>query len=144
MTRNAIAREVGVSPSTVTKVCDTARPPITFDRTATATAVEARATDLKARRQALATGLLDDVERLRGMLFSDIERKHMSVTNGEVTYYTKPVPGEIKDLLIAAGIGIDKHLTLVRHDTDGVDLQGLDLFLAHLIPGARLPGEDAA
>lgn len=49
--RNAIAREVGISPAAVTYAC--AAMNLTFARTAVAAANEARVVDLKARRLAL-------------------------------------------------------------------------------------------
>lgn len=127
--RNAVAREFGVSPSTVSRICSEATPPITFDRTATAVAVEAHMDDMKARRAALARGMLDDVDRIRGMFFTDQRRVHMSVTMGEVEYWTPPTPGELRDLLTATGIAIDKHLVLVREDSDERDLPAVEVFL---------------
>lgn len=127
--RNAVAREFGVSPSTVTRICREATPPITFDRTATAVAVEAQVTDMKARRARLAEGMLDDVDKIRGMLFTDQRRVHMSVTNGEQEFWSPPSPGELRDLLTATGIAIDKHLVLVREDSDDRDLPAVEVFL---------------
>lgn len=49
--RNAIARELGIAFATVTKICQAAG--LTFDRTATKAAVEARQIDNRARRVAL-------------------------------------------------------------------------------------------
>jgi hypothetical protein len=65
--RNAIAREVGCSLSTVTMVCRAAG--LTFDRSATKVAVEARQVDLRAARQEVLTELYDiareDIRRLK-------------------------------------------------------------------------------
>lgn len=144
LSRNEVARRVGISTSTVSRICAAASPPITFDRTLIREAQEARTVDLKARRQAIAQGLLDDVDRLRTMLFEPVERTHMSVTLGEQKYMAAPAAGEIKDLLIGAGIALDKHVALVKHDSEGVDLTGLDAFLAMLAPGVRLPGDGEA
>lgn len=132
MGRNAIAKLCHVSPSTVSLVCSSARPPISFDRTATATAVKAITTDLKARRAQIAEGLLDDLDRIRTMMFSEVERHHFSVTKGDETYHASASAGEIKDLFIAAGIALDKHLLLVRTDSDDRDLPAVDQWLLEM------------
>ncbi|MEU2800235.1 hypothetical protein [Streptomyces sp. NPDC007117] len=62
-TRNGVARATGVSEGSVTNICGTAG--ITFDRSATAAAVQARVIDLKAARLGLATSMLDDVQAAR-------------------------------------------------------------------------------
>ncbi|MFJ5046397.1 hypothetical protein [Streptomyces sp. NPDC088719] len=62
-TRNGVARETGVSEGSVTSICTTAG--ISFDRSATAAAVQARVIDLKAARLGLATSMLDDVQVAR-------------------------------------------------------------------------------
>jgi predicted transcriptional regulator len=48
--RNAVARELKLSPSTVSKVAAECDPPLTFDRSASAAAVAAKVADAKARR----------------------------------------------------------------------------------------------
>lgn len=136
-TRNAIAREVGISPSTVTSICAAARPPITFDRSATKVAVEAAVADAKARRAKLANGLLDDADKLRDMFFKDREQVHYSVTLGEQRYSTPPSPSDIREMITAFGIAVDKHLVLVRHDADDSDLPAVDKFIAAMLGGTQ-------
>jgi len=133
MSRNAIARQVGVSNYSVTKICATASPPITFDRKATAAATEAVLVDLKSMRATIARGLLtDEVDKLRTMFGGKISRTSWSVTTGVVEYETPATPGELKDLAVAMGILLDKHLVLVNADSDDTDLPAVDRWLAHL------------
>lgn len=132
-TRNAIAKLVGLSPSTVSRICAEAVPPITFDRSKVAVAIEANTIDVKARRAALSIGLLDDLDRLRKMMFEPTTRVHFSVTNGREEYEAQPSSGEIKDLFIAAGIAIDKHLVLVRTDSDDRDLPAVDQWISAMM-----------
>jgi len=61
--RNEIARTVGCSPTTVTKVAKAHK--VTFDGSITATATSARAADAKARRTALGLDMLGDLEDAR-------------------------------------------------------------------------------
>lgn len=61
--RNEIARAVGVSPTTVTRIAKEER--LTFDRSKTAQAVQVVSIDAKARRKALGARLLSDMEEAR-------------------------------------------------------------------------------
>lgn len=89
-TRNDVARQTGVSPASVTRLCSAANIP--FDRKATAAAVQARVIDLKAARVHLAGGLLDDVAEARLRLhqtteprdFFDLARAVAVLTNAHV------------------------------------------------------------
>lgn len=65
--RNDIARQVGVSGSTVTKTVTDAGG--TFDRTATTAATEARKADAAALRAQLELDYLEDAQRLRAQLW---------------------------------------------------------------------------
>lgn len=60
---NAIARELGVSPSTVSRHAKAAG--LTFDRSLTAKAVEAARIDAASRRAEVGAGLLEDISRAR-------------------------------------------------------------------------------
>ncbi|MBT2425225.1 helix-turn-helix domain-containing protein [Streptomyces sp. ISL-112] len=64
--RNEIAREVGISTASVSRICADAG--VGFDRSLTAAALQARVIDLKAARIGLATDLLDDVTVARGRM----------------------------------------------------------------------------
>lgn len=66
-TRNAIAKEAGVSGDTVTKVVRAAG--LTFDRTMTLQATEAKKADAAKLRAQLELDLLDDARRLREQLW---------------------------------------------------------------------------
>ncbi|MER6361550.1 hypothetical protein [Kitasatospora sp. NPDC001527] len=88
--RNEVARLSGVSPASVTRICSAAG--VTFDRTATAAAVEARVIDMKQARGLLASGLLDDIAEARHRLhrageareFFDLARSVSVLTNAHV------------------------------------------------------------
>lgn len=61
--RNEVARRTGVPPTTVSRIC--AEAGVSFDRTATAQATEARVIDAKAKRSILAANLLEDIDEAR-------------------------------------------------------------------------------
>lgn len=135
MSRNAIAKECGISTSTVTRICAEATPPITFDRTMTKVAVEARTVDLKARRTALSSSMLDDVDELRRRMFLDYQVKTTDGNGTVVTYEASPGARDWKDTMTAVGIAIDKHLVLVKADSDDRDLPAVDAWLAAMMGG---------
>ncbi|MGW4727655.1 helix-turn-helix domain-containing protein [Streptomyces shenzhenensis] len=69
--RNEIARAIGRSPSTVSKIAGQFDPPLSFDRAPQVeAATRVRTADLAARRAALALALQEDAERLREQLWS--------------------------------------------------------------------------
>jgi len=134
--RNGIARTLGVAPSTISRWCAAADPPVTFDRTATRAATEARVDDAKARRAKLSTALLDDLDALRADLFTERTRVHFDPKSGKTTTYTAPpTPGELRDLVVSVGVLLDKHLTLARHDSDDRDLPAVDQWIAWALGG---------
>lgn len=130
MSRNAVAREVGISTSTVTRICRDAKPPVSFDRSATRVAVEARTVDLKAKRTEIAERAVVEVERLFGLL--DAEHEVINWHEGFMSRGTidRPTSGDVKNYATAIGILVDKHLVLTRHDSDDRDLPAVDAWLA--------------
>lgn len=129
-TRNGVAREHGVSGDTVTRICAAARPPITFDRKGTQAATEARQTDLKARRVAFTSRLMDDVEEFHRLLFQERTARTTDGNGGVVEYQLEPSARDWKDTMTAIGIGIDKIIVLERHDADERDLPAVEQWLA--------------
>lgn len=132
----AIAAKVSVSASTVSKVCRNAEPPITFDRARTKAATQARVEDAKAHRTRIARGLLTDADTIRTQLFEQRTRVHYSVTGGRQEYTAPPTPSELRELAVAFGVLLDKHLALARFDSDDRDLPAVDRWIA------RMLGED--
>lgn len=122
-----------MSTSTVTKVCSEARPPITFDRAATKAATEARVVDLKARRAAIAERFATRAEELLDLMSE--QHTVTSFHEGEMVtgIIDRPTSGDIKNYMTAAGIAIDKTLTIERHDSDDRDLPSVDRWLAAMI-----------
>jgi len=135
--RNAIAREVGIDGSTVTKICAEARPPIRFDRSATKAATEARVEDLKAERARIAQSTLAEARRIIGLLSSPHEVTHWDkdgIMHRDVV--NLPTSQDVKNYATAIGILTDKHLVLVRHDSDDRDLPAVDKWLAQMLGAA--------
>ncbi|MGV9281636.1 hypothetical protein [Streptomyces sp. NPDC003730] len=71
--RNEVARRTGIPPTTVTRIA--AEAGVTFDRTATAQATEARVIDAKARRVLVGGQLLEDIDQARAQLHAATDAK---------------------------------------------------------------------
>lgn len=132
-TCSGIARALGASRSTISRWCAEADPPVTFDRAATRAATEARVDDAKARRARISLGLLDDLDTVRSQLFAERTRVHYSVAEGRAEYTAPPTPSELRDLIVALGVLIDKHLVLARHDSDDRDMPAVDKWIASML-----------
>jgi len=153
MSRNDIARETGRALGTVTKVCHEAGHD--FDRAATKAATAARQADNAARRAELSSRLLDEANRA----LDDMHGPYRVYSFGgrdntyaEHTLDTPPTPAR-RDLMVVAGIAIQRHVDLERVDSDdGVDearslLGGLQAGLAAMATSLRTttdtgPAED--
>lgn len=87
MSRNGIAKQLGRSSDSVTKIAkahEQATGEILFDRKATKAATAAKQADNAAKRAQLAQGMLDDALRLREQMFADVVYKQpMVVSDGK-------------------------------------------------------------
>ncbi|MEU9140391.1 helix-turn-helix domain-containing protein [Streptomyces sp. NPDC048404] len=113
--RNDIARAIGRSPSTVSKIAASFEPPLVFDRAAeVAVATEVRRADLAARRTALALTLQTDAEQLRAQLW---EPCTIGAFGGKDNVWTdtrldRPTFQDQRAILAATGTAIEKSLKL--------------------------------
>lgn len=116
-TRNQIGREIGRSPSTVSKLA--LKLGLGFDREATAAATAAKTTDLAARRVALAERLHDDAERLRLQLWQPHIYFDWGGKDHEFDTHKapEPTPADKRSLMGAVSVAVDKSLKLAPPDT---------------------------
>ncbi|WP_410652104.1 helix-turn-helix domain-containing protein [Amycolatopsis sp. cmx-4-54] len=96
-TQRAIAREFGVSVSTVYRVAADADLADAWEdrRERTEAATAARAADLAKRRTELQSGLLDDIAELRDRLFGDVVHLHVIKVD--------PTAEEVRETVLPAG-----------------------------------------
>lgn len=129
LNRNAIAREIGRSGSTVSKIA--VELGLSFDRTAVKAATEARVADAKARRAALMNELLDDAEKLRQQLFAPTTIH--SFGGKDHTYNSRSVDQPLfkdqRDIVQAVNTAISASLRLDLHDADNQGLAAVDAWL---------------
>lgn len=134
MSRNAVARDVGVSARTVSRICAESVPPITFDRAQTAAATQARVIDLRAERARIAERALSKANDLLNLTEAPHELTHWD-KDGVLHRATieQPTAADVQRYLIGFGVVLDKHLLLVRHDSDDRELSSVDKWIAHLM-----------
>ncbi|WP_433465717.1 helix-turn-helix domain-containing protein [Spirillospora sp. CA-128828] len=119
-TRNDIARELGRSQSTITKVARELG--LTFDRTATAAATKAKQLDAKARRAQLKLDLLDDAERLRLRLWEPTTVVLSTPKGPAEVRLPLPPARDARDIMGAVQAAVRSHVDLDRLDvSDGAD-----------------------
>lgn len=135
LNRNAIAKELGRSGSTISKIAE--RLGLSFDRTAVKAATEARVADAKARRAQLMNELLDDAERLRSQLFAPTTIH--SFGGKDHTYNSRSVDQPLfkdqRDIMQATNTAITASLRLDLHDTDNQGLAAVDAWLRDIAGG---------
>lgn len=119
-TRNAIARDHDVSPSTVTMIAKQERIDGAFDRSATAPAREAAIADAKNRRANLRVALANDMARLREQLWEPA-RIHNFNKDGEHTsvLLDEPTFGDKRALTQSIKALGDTMLALEKADSGG-------------------------
>ncbi|MFH9403270.1 helix-turn-helix domain-containing protein [Streptomyces sp. NPDC017638] len=133
--RNAIAREMGRGPRTVSVIA--AELGLDFDRTMTEEATRARKADLEERRVILAEALQTDAEKLTERLWQ--KYRVFNFGGSDNSYASRvldePPADAQKALMAAAGLAIEKSLKLVPPDRE--DLEGLaavDAWLRGMMP----------
>ncbi|MGW7197233.1 helix-turn-helix domain-containing protein [Streptomyces chryseus] len=113
MTRNAIAKKIKRSPSTVSNIARELG--LTFERgPEVIAATEARRIDLAARRATLADELHQDAEKLRAQLWEPTRHGAFGGKDNvwAEVHLDRPLFGDQRQILAAAGIAIEKSLKL--------------------------------
>ncbi|MUL39617.1 helix-turn-helix domain-containing protein [Streptomonospora sp. PA3] len=119
--RNAIARQVGASQSTVSLIAQDLG--LTFDRDRTAEATEAARADHAARRRAIIAGLYDQAEAQLARLNLDEHELSQPSAGQLITWTAKHLPAQdVKALIQSIGTATDKAVRLEQVDaSDGAD-----------------------
>nr|WP_302475382.1 helix-turn-helix domain-containing protein [Nocardiopsis sp. HUAS JQ3] len=141
--RNAIARELGMSGSTVSGIIHAAGK--SFDRTATEAATEARVADTAAtraelaeRRARLSAELLGDAEKLRALLWQPFRHGEFGGKDNVWSEVSLPQPpvGAQRTILASVHQAIKDHIELERLDSDNgvADAAGV---LGDILSGVR-------
>lgn len=117
VSRNDIARQLGVSPGSVTKYA----PAGSFDRAEVLAATKARQADMAKRRAQLADDLLDDARRMREQLWQPA--LVFNFGGKDNTYEEHHLPEQSTEgkrtLMQAITAAVNAHTRLVDHDGDG-------------------------
>lgn len=114
--RNEIARETGISPGSVTNICKAAG--LTFDRSMTKKATEARQIDMAELRSELTTSTLRVADKLRARIEKAIDDNELDMTP--------------KDAATVFGIFADKHALLTKLTPEAEGNSSVDAWLKSL------------
>lgn len=135
--RNDIAREFGVSGSTVGRIADEAGVQDAWDRTNTEKGTQARSADLAELRSLTSARFLQEANKMLDRLnepcevyaFGGAENRF----NSEVLH--RPPSAEARNFIVSAATALDKHLILDRHDSDDKGGAAVDAWLRHVMGG---------
>lgn len=131
LSRNAVARELKLSPSTVSKVASECDPPLVFDRSMSASAVAARQADAKARRADIQDELIG-----KAMDFlAAIDQPFLAFNiGGKDNIYTEhelvsPPTGDILNLMRSVSLALKEARDLRKDDDDEGVAEGESLLM---------------
>lgn len=119
LSRNEIARIVGISAGSVTSICKAAG--LSFDRSATKRATEARQVDLAAARVRLAEKMLHRSEEMLDALDKPYLVYNFGGRDNDYNEHTlDSAPVEVRrNAVVTAGITFDKLTRIVENDKGG-------------------------
>lgn len=131
--RNQIAIEVGRSAGTVTTIAK--QLGLSFDRSETAAATEAKMQDAKAIRAQLAIDLLSDARRLREQLWQPALVYSFGGRDNTYaeTWQDKPDFASQLKIVQASKAALDGVLRIEAHDADTHGLAAVDAWLRDMI-----------
>ncbi|WP_018135434.1 hypothetical protein [Acaricomes phytoseiuli] len=117
-TRNHIAKTVGISAGSVTKICQELG--LNFNRDHTRAAVAAKQADDKHRRQQLKTHLLEDAHKLREQLWTPTQLVNFGGKDNTLnsTTISEPLFVDKKNIMTAIGTAIDRYIRLDAIDNN--------------------------
>jgi hypothetical protein len=132
-----IAREVGISPDTVSRIAKANG--FRFGQQAAAHAREVRSAYCAAWRADFAARLAEDAERLRSQLFTATEQWSFGGKDNLFSHETtdEPSPQQKRDLMQSISTAIRTVLDIDRHDRQTDADSAVDQFLARLKDGAQ-------
>ena len=127
--RNEVARRNNVALASVSKIA--AKAGLSFDRSKTENATRARQADNKSRRAKLAEKFLKRADEL----LDQMDQSHLVFSFGgrDNTYaeheLDRPPVSDIRNMMTAAAVAVDKSIAIDRHDNTGGDHSAVDAWL---------------
>ncbi|MFJ2029442.1 hypothetical protein [Streptosporangium sp. NPDC087985] len=131
-TCRGIARSADVSPSTVAKIAR--ENGLGFERTQTKNATEAKVADNAALRASTSRRFLVKANELLDQM--DGEHTVFNFGGKDNTFNSKVLPkppvSDLRNLMTAAAVAIDKHLVIEKHDNSGESHAAVDAWLTEM------------
>lgn len=130
--RNEIAREYGVGAGTVTKIAQD--NDLAFDRSVTKNATRAKQADNAELRATTSRRLLVKANEFLDQM--DAEHTVFNFGGKDNTFNSKVLPkppvSDLRNLMTAAAVAIDKHLVIEKHDNSGESHAAVDAWLTEM------------
>jgi hypothetical protein len=143
--RNEIARDHGVSGSTVTKIAKDEGIASAFDRAQTVKGTRAKQADNSAKRAQLQSDLLDDAQRFRARAWSTYKIPLSGPEGIEIVELDEPPLPDAARAYTAIGIIIDKDRAYERDKSGSDGTDHAKSMLGQLMAGlAEAFGDEAA
>lgn len=133
--QNAIAKAHGVSPATVAKIAR--EEGVTFDRSSTQKATEARSADVESRLVRAQAEVLDIYDLIRAKVFAGQREYAFEAGMGDSRHLVRETididPRDYRELATAIGIMLDKAMALRKElRGDGAPESAFEAFLAFI------------
>lgn len=141
--RNAISREMGITPSVVTRTAE--HLGLDFDRSKIQAATQARLADLAERRALLAEDLISDAEKMRGQMWQNHLYWDWGGKDHVFDTYeaSEPTAADKRALMGAVGMAVDRSLKLAPPEVSGGGTEDAKSMLGKLFTGiAELVNQD--
>lgn len=136
--RNQIARDQGVSMSSVTKIAQDNGLGDAFDRSRTEAATRAKVIDGRGLREQLKNDLLQDAQLIRARAWQEYQVVVSTPKGAEIKTLTLPPLGDVRNAYTAVAIAIDKALRLEQYDAAGDNgASAVDEWLRSLVGESR-------
>jgi hypothetical protein len=139
--RADIAREFEVGATTVSRIADELGLVDVWDRAGTKNATQARSADMAEVRTLTAAKLL----RKANELIDQMDDAHLVFSfGGKDNDYNEHIlerapTGDLRNLMTAAAIALDKHVLLDKHDHDDSGGAAVDSWLRHIMGTGPTP-----
>ena len=132
----SIAAAVGRNKSTITRQCR--RLGLSFDRSQTKAATDAKQADSKARRAEVQSLLLDDFHRIRERAWQPYTMVVGTGEGAETVLLDLPPAEALRAFYVSIGACLDKHLAIERYDSDDAGgMNAVDAWLRGMLGESR-------
>lgn len=133
----ALAKELGVSRTTIHRLAKEAGLEGIWERSQTENATRAREADMAELRSQTAARFLHEANKMLDRLNEPCEVFAFGGAENRFNSHVldRPPSAEVRNFMTSAAIAMDKHVLLDKHDTSETGGAAVDAWLRHIIGG---------